>query len=160
MSPLRAALGRRLHAIVDARIAEKRTQWLQEPQVFGPAERLVVEPGAKVNDALFNTVGGSITVRAGAFFGHGVAVLTGTHDIRVRGAGRQDAIPREGRDVVIEQGAWVSSRAVILGPCTIGADAVVAAGAVVTGDVPAATVVAGVPARPVRDIDGEAPRDG
>jgi FkbM family methyltransferase len=155
--PLRDALGRRLHAIVDRRIAEAGERPGAEYRVFGPPERLRMDPSAKVHDALFNTVSGTITIEAGAFFGHGVAVLTGTHDIRVRGAARQEAYPREGRDVVIGAGAWVSSRAIVLGPCTIGADAVVSAGAVVTGDVPAATVVAGNPALPVRSIDGGPP---
>ena len=152
-NPLRDAVGRRLHAIIDARIAEAREQQLQRFQVFGPPERLHLAPDAKVNDALFNTVSGSITVEPGAFFGHGVQVLTGTHDILVRGAARQEAIPRSGQDVRIGAGAWVSSRALVLGPCTIGADAVVGAGAVVTEDVPAGAVVVGVPARIVRRLE-------
>ena len=52
----------------------------------------------------------------------------------------------------VEQGAWVGSGAILLGPCRIGAHAVVAAGAVVTGDVAPETVVAGVPARPARSL--------
>lgn len=47
----------------------------------------------------------------------------------------------------IAQGAWIGSNAVILGGVSIGAQAVVAAGAVVTKDVPAHAIVAGVPAR-------------
>jgi acetyltransferase-like isoleucine patch superfamily enzyme len=126
---------------------------LIHPTVFGPRERLTVAPDAVVNDALFNTVSGSITIEPTAFFGHGVSVLTGTHDIHAFGMDRQRAIPPEGRDVVIEEGAWVSSNATVLGPCRIGAHAVVAAGSVVVHDVPAYTVVAGTPARVVSNVD-------
>jgi acetyltransferase-like isoleucine patch superfamily enzyme len=48
---------------------------------------------------------------------------------------------------------WVGRSATILPGVTIGDHAVVAAGSVVTDDVPAKTVVAGVPARPVRTLD-------
>lgn len=162
MRTLRDALGRRLHAIIDRRIAERtaqhveacRAQWLLEHQVFGPPERLSIAPTAKVNDALFNTVSGTVTVEDDAFFGHGVAVLTGTHDVTARGQARQDAVPDTGHDVVIGRGAWVSSRVTVIGPCTIGADAVVCAGAVVTADVEPATVVGGVPARLLRRLGG------
>lgn len=148
-NPLRDAIGRRLHAIIDARIAEQRAGALQQHQVFGPIDRLRIDPTAKVNDALFNTVSGTITVEAHAFFGHGVAVLTGSHDVERTGADRQRAIPRHGHDVVVESGAWVASRAIVLGPCRIGRDAVVAAGAVVTRDVAAGARVGGNPARPL-----------
>ncbi|MFT4034161.1 MAG: hypothetical protein QM679_01140 [Patulibacter sp.] len=50
-------------------------------------------------------------------------------------------------------GAWVAAGAIVLGPCVIGENAVVAAGAVVTGDVAPYTVVAGVPAKPVRRLE-------
>jgi acetyltransferase-like isoleucine patch superfamily enzyme len=153
-------LRRRLHAAIDRRvalrdpeidrrIAQRRAEALQEHQVFGPEERLRIDPTAKVNDALFNTVSGTITVGAHAFFGHRVMVLTGSHDVDRTGAERQAAIPREGRDVAIEAGAWVASGAIVLGPCRVGRDAVVAAGAVVTGDVAPGARVGGNPARPL-----------
>jgi serine O-acetyltransferase len=43
----------------------------------------------------------------------------------------------------------IGAGAIVIGPITIGDDAVIGAGAVVVKDVPAATVVAGVPARPI-----------
>lgn len=129
---------------------------LHRPVVYGDERRLHVSPDAVVNDALFNLSSGEITVEADAFFGHGVAVLTGTHDVTVHGRGRKTAVPTSGRDVVIRRGAWVASRAVVQGPSEIGEHAVVATGAVVTGDVAPYTVVAGIPARPVREL----PRDG
>ena len=53
----------------------------------------------------------------------------------------------EDRPIVIEDYAWVGSRATILPGVTIGRGAVVAAGAVVTKDVPPLAVVGGVPAK-------------
>jgi hypothetical protein len=58
-------------------------------------------PRAVLNDALLNTVSGSITVEEYAFLGHGVALLTGTHDVSRTGLERQLAVPSEGRDIVI-----------------------------------------------------------
>lgn len=55
----------------------------------------------------------------------------------------------KGGPVTIGDHAWIGHRAVIMPGVTIGRGAVVAAGAVVTKDVPAMAIVAGVPARPV-----------
>ena len=54
--------------------------------------------------------------------------------------------------VRIGRGAWIAAGATVLQGVTVGDDAVVAAGAVVTKDVPARTLVAGVPARIIRAL--------
>ncbi len=84
-------------------------------------------------------------------FGNNVSILTGRHDPEKTGAERQ-AWPSTGGDIVIKKGAWIASHAVVLGPCVIGEHAVVAAGAVVNRDVPAWTMVGGVPAKFIRKI--------
>lgn len=57
------------------------------------------------------------------------------------------------RPVTIGDDAWIGANAIILRGITIGQRAIVAAGAVVTQDVAADTIVAGNPARPVRTLD-------
>lgn len=57
--------------------------------------------------------------------------------------------------IEINRGAWICSGAVVLSPVTIGEYSVVAAGAVVVEDVPAYTIVGGVPAKKIKDIDLE-----
>ena len=56
------------------------------------------------------------------------------------------------RKVTIKRGAWIAADAVILPGVTVGEGAIVAAGAVVSRDVPQYTIVAGNPARPVQEL--------
>jgi acetyltransferase-like isoleucine patch superfamily enzyme len=58
--------------------------------------------------------------------------------------------------ITIEDDVWLGAGAIVTDGVRVGRGAVVAAGAVVTRDVPAHTVVGGVPARPLREIDGTA----
>lgn len=52
--------------------------------------------------------------------------------------------------VTIEDGVWIGARAIVLKGVTIGHDAVVGAGSVVTKDIPAAAIAVGTPARVLR----------
>jgi acetyltransferase-like isoleucine patch superfamily enzyme len=125
---------------------------LFRPLIYGDPTRLHIHPTAIVNNALFNLSSGEITLGEYAFFGHSVSVLTGTHDWTKFGAERQVAVPQSGRDIVIEEGAWVSSHAIIVGPCRVGAHSVVGVGSLVLRDVEPYTVVAGSPAKVLREI--------
>jgi len=64
----------------------------------------------------------------------------------------EQGITAEG--IVIEDDVWLGAGAIITDGVRIGKGAVVAAGAVVTKDVPPHTVVGGVPAKPIKTIDG------
>lgn len=64
----------------------------------------------------------------------------------------EQGITAEG--IVIEDDVWLGAGAVITDGVRVGKGAVVAAGAVVTKDVPPHTVVGGVPAKPIKTIDG------
>jgi acetyltransferase-like isoleucine patch superfamily enzyme len=149
-------LGRRIEEQVRRAVAERSSADLYRYQHHGDPSRLHIDPTAIVNDALFNLSSGSITVGPYAFFGHNVSVLTGTHDIEKFGRERQTAIARSGRDIVIHEGAWLASGVLVLGPCEIGAHAVVAAGSLVLEDVPPYAVAVGRPAKVLRMIQPKA----
>jgi acetyltransferase-like isoleucine patch superfamily enzyme len=63
--------------------------------------------------------------------------------------------PEDVKPVTISDGAWIGHSCMILKSVTIGENAVIGAGSVVTSDVPANTVVAGVPARVIREAKAE-----
>ena len=67
----------------------------------------------------------------------------------------EQGITAEG--ITIGDDVWIGAGAVITDGVKVGAGAVIAAGAVVTHDVPAHTIVAGVPARVIREITKEEP---
>lgn len=141
-----------VEALVAQRVEELKLDALYSYRWHGDRSRLHIPDSAVVNNALFNLSGGTITLGEYAFFGHDVAVLTGTHDITLFGRDRQLGFPRSGRDVVIGEGVWLASHVLVLGPVTIGEHAVVAAGSLVREDVEPYTVVAGRPAKVVKKI--------
>ena len=152
LSRLRRPLEKLVAAEVARQIEEQKLDALYKYRWHGDRSRLHIPDTAVVNNALFNMSGGTITIGEYAFFGHDVAVLTGTHDIEQFGRARQLAFPRSGRDVRIGDGVWLASHVLVFGPVTIGEHAVVAGGSLVRDDVEPYTVVAGRPAKVVKKI--------
>jgi acetyltransferase-like isoleucine patch superfamily enzyme len=67
------------------------------------------------------------------------------------------AAPGKTRPIVLADNVWIGDSAMVCKGVSIGENSVVGAGAVVTRDVPANTVVAGNPARPVKQLDAAGP---
>jgi putative colanic acid biosynthesis acetyltransferase WcaF len=86
---------------------------------------------------------GPIAIGEGATIAQEAYLCTGTHDFA------DAALPLQTAPIVVGAGAFVGARAFVLPGVTIGERAVIGAAAVVTKDVPANTVVAGNPARPI-----------
>jgi len=63
--------------------------------------------------------------------------------------------PKSSLPVTIKKGAWIGAGVTILGGVTVGEYSVIAAGAVVTRDVPPYSVVGGIPAKMIRKINPE-----
>jgi acetyltransferase-like isoleucine patch superfamily enzyme len=127
----------------------------RETHLWGDAERVIVDPSASLANALLNTVSGSIKVGRNTFAGHNVSLITGTHRIDQLNEDRKNSFPHSEHDIIIGDGVWLGSNAVVLGPCTIHDHAVIAAGAVVLPgtEIPVGAVVGGVPARILKMID-------
>ncbi len=92
---------------------------------------------------------GGICIGNGVMIAPRVSLITGGHPLPM--AERREYLSFA--PIVIEDDVWIGTAAVITQGVTIGAGAVVAAGAVVTHDVPAGTMVAGVPARVIKKTD-------
>lgn len=90
---------------------------------------------------------GGVTLGEGCQIGHNVVFATLNH-----GLSPEERPITYPAPIVLERNVWVGSNATILQGVTIGENAVVAAGAVVTRDIPANTIVGGVPAKFIRKI--------
>lgn len=93
---------------------------------------------------------GGITIEDDALIGPGAYLISVNHQLN--SMQRKDL---ELKPVTIKKNAWIGTKAIILPGVTVGENAVVAAGAVVTKNVPANTVVAGVPAKVIKKIPKE-----
>jgi acetyltransferase-like isoleucine patch superfamily enzyme len=90
---------------------------------------------------------GGITIEDNVMLAPGVKLLSESHQLTPDD--RQSLIPKP---IHIKKNAWIGANATILQGVTIGENAVVAAGAVVSNDVPDNTVVGGIPAKIIKSI--------
>lgn len=121
--------------------------------VNNPCVFLTIGNDTLITGGLHLDLGAPVHIGNGVRIGHDVSILTVSHAV---GAPRLRAGTSFFAEVTIEDGAWIASRAVILPGVTVGAGAIVAAGAVVSRSVPKHTLVAGVPARIVRELPEDA----
>lgn len=107
-------------------------------------KHVFINSGVKIQDQ------GGVTLDDGALIGHNVVIATLNH--------LQDPARRGGmyaRPVHIGKHVWIGANATILPGVTIGDGAIVAAGAVVNKDVAPNTIVGGIPAKYIKDVDVE-----
>ncbi len=119
------------------------------PRVFGPKRhrrRLRLGSMVLVNIGCVIELNEQVDVGDRVSIGPDVMILTSSHQIGTRD---QRCGPTFTAPVVIEAGAWIGARSVLLPGVTVGAGAVVAANSVVSKDVAPNTLVAGVPAQVV-----------
>lgn len=91
---------------------------------------------------------GGITIEDGVFIGPHCVLATEYHP--------EDPETRHSlltKPIVVKRNAWLGANVTVLAGVTIGENAIVAAGSVVTKDVPANMVVAGTPAKVIREIN-------
>jgi acetyltransferase-like isoleucine patch superfamily enzyme len=131
----------------------KRSQIMGELHLSGSGDwtsLLSVGNDTYITGPLRINLGGSVRIGSAVNVGHDCLFLTVDHEVGPpwRRAGLSTHLP-----IVIDDGVWIASRVTVLPGVTIGRGAVVAAGAVVATDVPPHTMVGGVPARILRQLD-------
>ena len=131
---------------------------------FSLGDYSVIESFACINNAvgdvmigdhtrigLHNTIIGPVTIGSHVNLAQGITVTALNH-IFENSEKRIDEQGVSTSAVVIEDDIWIGANAVVLPGVTIGHHSVVAAGAVVTKDVPPHSLVAGVPAKVIKQI--------
>lgn len=98
-----------------------------------------------INHGLTVMARGGVEIEDGVMIGPNASILTANHDFN-------DHMVLLVGKVYIKKNAWIGANTSILAGVTIGENAVVAAGAVVTKDVPKDTVVGGNPARVIKQL--------
>lgn len=95
-----------------------------------------------------------VTIEDNVFVGHGVMFINDLYPRATTAAGGlQTEADWQVAKTIVKKGASIGSGATILANTCIGENAIVGAGAVVTKDVPANTIVAGNPARILRQVE-------
>src|SRR5579863_5210024 len=91
---------------------------------------------------------GGLDIADDVMIGPNVSIITAGHPL-------EPSLRRNvtvGKPIVIEKNVWIAAGATIIGGVTVGENSVVAAGSIVTRDVPPNTLVGGNPARVIRSI--------
>ncbi len=91
---------------------------------------------------------GGITIEDDVLIGPNVQLITENHPIKPSERKALDL-----KSILIKRNVWIGAGAIILPGVTVGENSVVAAGLVVTKDVPMNTVVGGVPARVIKELE-------
>lgn len=124
-------------------------------RVFPPfytdfGKNITVGDGVFINACCHFQDHGGVTLGEGCQIGHNVVFATLNH-----GLAPEDRKTTYPAPIVLGKNVWVGSNSTILSGVTIGDNAVVGAGTVVTKDVPANTVVGGIPARVIKSMKNE-----
>jgi acetyltransferase-like isoleucine patch superfamily enzyme len=135
----------RLSDIIGSKIDESTTVFTPFYTNFG--RFITIGKNVFINHACSFLDMGGITIEDHVLIGPKVNLITENHPL--------DPVNRRAlicKPILIRRNAWIGAAATLLPGVTIGENAVVAAGAVVTADVPPNSIVGGVPAKYIKNI--------
>lgn len=147
-----------VHAVLAHRLAHRmwKAGWRFPAWAIAQLARwltgIEIHPGAKIGPRLFIDHGMGVVIGETAEIGADVTLY---HGVTLGGV----SLEKVKRHPTVEDGVIVGSGAKLLGPITIGKHALIGANAVVTKDVPAGAVAAGIPAKIIKDNVTPHPRE-
>lgn len=130
-------------------------RWIGSPAKVQGIENIVAEESVRIGaGATIFSTGAKLIIKKHFISGPNLTIITGDHKYIV---GRfLDSVRAEEKeqeydqDVLIEEDVWAGANVTILKGVRIGRGSILAAGALVTKDVPPYTIVAGIPAKPIK----------
>ncbi len=123
------------------------TSYIQIPLMVNHAEFVTLGKNIYINHACTMLALGTITIEDDVLIGPKANLITESHPIDPNNRKAMEVKP-----IVIKKNAWLGAAVTVLPGVTVGENSIVAAGAIVNKDVPPNTIVAGVPAKVVRNI--------
>jgi acetyltransferase-like isoleucine patch superfamily enzyme len=133
------------------------------PNVFIYSLRSKVKIGANcyLNKDIYFDASYSVTLKDFVMVGHGTKFVNSSHELNSNFECLRPNVPMG--NIVVEEHAWLGANVMVIGKpstnadndatLTIGRGAIVAAGSVVTKDVPPYTIVTGIPAKVVKQLE-------
>ena len=117
----------------------------------GPEGKLEIGERAYINYGC--SISASKHVKIGAYCSIGTYCMLIDNDFHMLEADKRDIRPPS-QPIILEDNVWLGGRVIVLRGVTIGKNSVVAAGSVVTKDIPPNMIAAGVPAKVIKPIPG------
>ena len=117
---------------------------------------IVIGDGSAMNFGVYIDGSGGVIIGKSVIFGPNVVVVSSQHTL-LQGS-TFSASPKKFAEVRIDDNVWIGGNATIMAGVTIGQGALIAAGSVVNRDVPAFSMVAGVPARVIKSTSDAEPQ--
>ena len=125
--------------------------WITRSTIIKNPEQLEVGNCVSINEFCFISAIGGLKIGNYVSIGHGTSIVTSNHIYSGERNIKESGLSYS--PVNINDNVWIGAKSTILSGVTIGSGSVIAAGAVVTKDVPENVVVAGVPAKILKIID-------
>lgn len=123
-----------------------------EIRPLGAASRITIGKGCFINSGVRFECAPEVTITIGdrVQIGSRCSFETMNHSVTLLEKNKRGGFPKS---IVVEDDVWLAASAIVLPGVTIGRGSVVASGAVVTKDVPPFTLVGGVPAKVIRQLE-------
>lgn len=115
-------------------------------------KNVVIRPSTMIFADPSNGSAGSVYIEDNVMLGSGVHIYVSNHKYDMPGVDIINQGHSPAKSVTLRKGCWVGANSIILPGVTIGVNSVVAAGSIVTKNVDDFTVVAGNPAKKIKDI--------
>ena len=138
------------HALVKELFGDQigEGSFVQQPARVNMANRVKIGKNVAIMYNVLMMSRGGITIEDNAMIAANAQLISNNHD-------PYDRAVLLCKPILIKENAWVGAGATILPGVTVGKNAIVAAGAVVTKDVPDNTVVGGNPAKFIKELDAD-----